>query len=141
MITCSSVAFRGRGCRLRSRRSLSGGRTGCRGSSAGSRTGRSPGATSTTPICSESWGSHEVGVSYVADTPLGRVLRLADGYAVEMPCGDWERLDETQFHGGISVNHSVVCRATPNCGYHETHDFAAAVEAAGGFKAGAVSDG
>ena len=70
------------------------------------------------------------------NTPLGRLTQL-DGrhgprWYVEMPCGDLELLDVEQLHGRLSVNHAAACRAQPNCGYHETHNFAAALTATEG---------
>ena len=35
-------------------------------------------------------------------------------------CGVWADLDDDQYHGRVSVHHD-----DPECGYHETHDFAA----------------
>lgn len=55
------------------------------------------------------------------ETPFGKVRRVQEGvWAFEVPgCGKTERLNEEQFHGRLSVNHTAVC----SCGYHETHDF------------------
>lgn len=61
-------------------------------------------------------------------TPLG-VLRpvVLDGVRVaelRCPmCGEWAYLDEDQFHGRVSVDHTDA-----GCSYHETHDFAAALQ-------------
>jgi hypothetical protein len=79
-------------------------------------------------------------VSLVAETALGPIIQLPDGdpYAIKMPCGDWERMSQAQFEGKVSVNHAAICRR--GCSYHETHDYAAAVDAVGGFRPGAVSD-
>jgi hypothetical protein len=75
-------------------------------------------------------------MSYVCDTPIGRLHRVsADGepaVLLECPgCGVRARLDDDQANGRVSVDH-----AADGCpgGYHETHDFLAAVEAAGGWK-------
>ena len=72
------------------------------------------------------------------ETPLGRfrmanrndVLRgnREDGWLFECPgCGQWAYLDDDQWHGRVSVDH-----AADGCtgGYHETHDYDAALSAA-----------
>lgn len=63
-------------------------------------------------------------------TPLGRLRRLTrDGkvvYALRCPgCGVEAVLDDDQLHGRVSVDH-----AADGCpgGYHETHEFTAAIE-------------
>lgn len=73
-------------------------------------------------------------MSAIVETRLGTILRLPNPppYARLMECcGDWERMDERQYRGEVSVNHAAICKAGGT--YHETHDFAAAVEEAGGF--------
>jgi hypothetical protein len=76
-------------------------------------------------------------VSFVANTRVGVIRRaVRDGqrvFLLECPgCGQLGELDDDQWHGQVSVDHT-----TDGCpgGYHETHDFAAAVEFAGGFRA------
>lgn len=75
-------------------------------------------------------------VSQTVITDLGLIIKLPSGhpYAIEMPCGDFERMSEEQFEGKTSIAHFQSCRAKPPCTYHETHNFAAAVRAAGGFQ-------
>jgi hypothetical protein len=76
-------------------------------------------------------------VSYVANTRVGAIRRVVvhrrHVFLLECPgCGQIGELDDDQWHGRVSVDHtSMGCPG----GYHETHDFAAAVEAAGGFRA------
>jgi hypothetical protein len=71
-------------------------------------------------------------VSEIVTTDLGRFRHvLRDGepmWLLECPgCGDWAPLDEDQWHGLVSVDHaSMGCAG----GYHETHDYAAALEKA-----------
>lgn len=71
---------------------------------------------------------------HFVETPYGR-LRAAstDGgprtWLLKCPgCGGWGPLDDDQLHGRVSVDH-----ATDGCPgrYHETHDFASAIVAAG----------
>jgi len=38
-------------------------------------------------------------------------------------CGAWADIDDDQFHGRVSVDHTDT-----GCRYHETHDFAVFVE-------------
>jgi hypothetical protein len=66
-------------------------------------------------------------LSQVYETEHGALRRIADGerWLLCCPgCGGWGPLDDDMFHGRVSVDH-----ATDGCpgGYHETHDFAAAV--------------
>ena len=61
-------------------------------------------------------------------TKFGRFRRVnRDGkpsYNFECPgCGEWGALDDDQFHGRVSVDHT-----SDRCTYHETHDFAAELE-------------
>lgn len=71
------------------------------------------------------------GVSIFVATPLGRFRRVTrDGeltWLLECPgCGTWASLDDDQWHGRVSVDHaSMGCAG----GYHETHDYAAALAA------------
>ena len=65
------------------------------------------------------------------ETPFGRVLTiLLDGkpaWKLECPvCGEWAYLDEDQLFGRVSVDHTDT-----GCLYHETHDFAAALNRKG----------
>lgn len=67
-------------------------------------------------------------------TEFGRFRRVnagafddPDSWNFQCPgCGQWAYLDDDQFHGRVSINH-----AADGCagGYHETHDFHAALEA------------
>ena len=73
-------------------------------------------------------------MSRTVQTILGRMIWLpnevaGEHWALEMPCGEWERIGTEQFHGRLSVNHAASCRSSPPCTYHETHDYAAAMEA------------
>lgn len=74
---------------------------------------------------------------FVANTRLGVLRRVVrDGRHVVLlvcpGCGEIGDLDDDQWNGQVSVDHtSTGCPG----GYHETHDFAAAVQAAGGFRA------
>lgn len=71
-------------------------------------------------------------MSVIATSPLGRFRRInADPVALperwlfECPgCGTWAYLDDDQWHGRVSVDH-----AADGCsgGYHQTHDYAAAL--------------
>ncbi len=72
-------------------------------------------------------------MSRIATTEFGRLRRSSvDGepkVILECPgCGTWGELDDDQLHGKVSVDH-----ASDGCsgGYHETHDFAAAIELVG----------
>lgn len=70
-------------------------------------------------------------MSLIVDTPLGRFREvIRDGipeWLWECRCGEWGPLDSDQWHGLISVDHaSMGCAAN----YHETHDYAQALEAA-----------
>lgn len=62
-------------------------------------------------------------------TPLGELrqpmpFNEPDMWMLRVPgCGKVERLSRDQFHGRLSVNHGAVCE----CGYHETHNYAAAL--------------
>jgi hypothetical protein len=76
-------------------------------------------------------------LTLVAETEFGKIQRgIRDEEHVFLlvcpGCGQLGALDDDQYHGRVSVDH-----ATDGCsgGYHETHDFAAAVERAGGFVA------
>lgn len=76
-------------------------------------------------------------MTFVANTRLGVLQRVTrDGrltVLLECPgCNQLGALDDDQWHGRVSVDH-----ASHGCpgGYHEMHNFAAAVEAAGGFRA------
>ena len=74
-------------------------------------------------------------MSRVIETSLGRFRKVAgpetpflDRWLFECPgCGQWAYLDNDQWHGDVSVDHSA-----DGCsgGYHETHDYFAALEAA-----------
>jgi hypothetical protein len=67
-------------------------------------------------------------MSVRVETRLGTIIRLPNPphWALWMECcQDWERMDDRQFRGEISVDHSRVCKA--GSGYHETHDFRAAL--------------
>jgi hypothetical protein len=76
-------------------------------------------------------------VSYVANTRVGVIRRAVRDrrhiYMLACPgCGQLGELDDGQWRGRVSVDHaSMGCPG----GYHETHDFAAALQAAGGFRA------
>ena len=68
-------------------------------------------------------------MSHIVSTEFGRLRRVQiDGepvWCLECPgCGQWGELDDYQLHGRVSVDH-----ATDGCagGYHETHDFSAAL--------------
>lgn len=76
-------------------------------------------------------------MTFIANTRVGVIRRVTrDGqraFLLECPgCGRLGTLDDDQWHGRVSVDH-----AADGCtgGYHETHDFAAAVQVAGGFRA------
>lgn len=69
----------------------------------------------------------------VIDSPLGRFQIVnpreamrgnrEDGWQFECPgCGEWAYMDGDQWHGRVSVEHE--------CGYHETHDYSATLDAA-----------
>jgi hypothetical protein len=73
----------------------------------------------------------------VIETPLGRFRMVnprdamrgnrEDAWLLECPgCGQWAYLDDDQWHGRVSVDH-----AADGCpgGYHETHDYSAALDA------------
>jgi hypothetical protein len=66
----------------------------------------------------------------IRTTPLGRFRKVrrddVETWLFECPgCGTWGQLDDDQMHGRVSADH-----ASAGCpgGYHETHDFAAALE-------------
>lgn len=67
-------------------------------------------------------------MSIILDSPLGRFRRVQgdDGlfsFLWECPqCQRWGGLSYSQWHGSVSVH----C----DCGYHETHNYRAALEAA-----------
>lgn len=71
----------------------------------------------------------------VVPTALGRFRKVGgptveflDRWLFECPgCQQWAYLDDDQWHGRVSVDH-----AADGCpgGYHETHDYFAALEAA-----------
>jgi len=69
-------------------------------------------------------------VSRFYDTEFGLLRRVnRDGIPTVLlacpGCGEWGTLDDDQLHGRISVDHAFDgCPA----GYHEMHDFAAAME-------------
>ncbi len=75
-------------------------------------------------------------MTVIANTRLGVIRRVIRDqrfvYLLECPgCGRRGELDDDQWHGRVSVDHaSMGCPG----GYHETHDFAAAVQATGGFR-------
>lgn len=67
----------------------------------------------------------------IAETPYGRLREVTRDdeqvWLLECPgCGEWAELDEDQLHGRVSCDHTFEAA----CGYHETHDFAAALAAA-----------
>ncbi len=74
-------------------------------------------------------------VSRVVASSLGRFRKVAgpetpflDRWLFECPgCGQWAYLDNDQWHGDVSVDHT-----TDGCsgGYHETHVYFAVLEAA-----------
>lgn len=73
-------------------------------------------------------------MSFIANTRHGLLRRVEhdNGHRVLLVCpgcGDLEPLSDEQFHGTVSV-HPPACKG----GYHETHDFAAAVESGGGWR-------
>lgn len=62
-----------------------------------------------------------------AETPF------VDRWVMECPgCGTWAYLDDDQWHGRVSVDHSGELSPTTGvvCAYHETHDYFAALERA-----------
>lgn len=64
-------------------------------------------------------------MSTIIRTPLGRLRKVGGNYLLECPgCDDWLPLTEEMLYGKVSVDH-----AFDGCpgGYHETHDFAAAM--------------
>lgn len=69
-------------------------------------------------------------MSVIVETEFGRLRRvIRDGeptWLLECPgCGQWGGLDDDQLHGQVSVDHAAMgCSG----GYHETHDFAAALD-------------
>lgn len=76
-------------------------------------------------------------MSVIFDTPYGQIRRWYGGtdargerkafWILRCPgCGIEGRLDDDQIHGRVSVDHAA--QGCPG-GYHETHDFAAAVAA------------
>ena len=70
-------------------------------------------------------------MSRIIDTEFGRFRAVRsdgiDTFLFECPgCGEWGHLDDDQWHGRVSVDHaSMGCPG----GYHETHDFQAAIRA------------
>lgn len=61
-------------------------------------------------------------------TDLGTLRKCADGiWLLWCPvCEDWERLNEMQMEGELSVNHAATgCPSQ----YHETHNFAVEIVA------------
>ena len=74
----------------------------------------------------------------IVTTPLGRFSQVGfldsrgtvfpNVWMFECPgCGTWAYLDADQWNGRVSVDHaSMGCAG----GYHETHDYAAALQAA-----------
>lgn len=69
-------------------------------------------------------------VSHIVETEFGRFRAVvSDGrheWLFECPgCGTWAHLDDDQWNGRVSVNHSA--DGCPG-GYHETHDFEAAMK-------------
>ena len=73
-------------------------------------------------------------MSRIVTTDLGRFNLvqtrndpLEHGWLFECPgCGTWAYLDDDQWHGRVSVDHaSMGCEG----GYHETHDYAATLQA------------
>lgn len=78
-------------------------------------------------------------MSQIAETEFGQIMRATvqengrkDIFILTCPgCSVRAYLDDDQYHGRVSVDH-----AADGCtgGYHETHDFADAVERSGGFK-------
>lgn len=75
-------------------------------------------------------------MSFIANTSHGRLRRVVVDrkhvVVLECPgCGEPGELDDDQLHGRVSVDHaSMGCAG----GYHETHDFAAALAFAGGWR-------
>lgn len=73
-------------------------------------------------------------MSTIVTTPLGTFRRLPStagpAWFMECPvCGGFEKLAPEQLDGRVSVNHSATgCPSR----YHETHDYASAIKAAGG---------
>ena len=72
-------------------------------------------------------------------TDLGRFRKVAgpetpfvDRWVFECPgCGTWAYLDDDQWHGRVSVDHSGEVSPTGAiCQYHETHNYFAALERA-----------
>lgn len=67
-------------------------------------------------------------MTLIVKTEVGRLRRAngaPSGWMLECPgCGEWLPISEAMLHGRISVDH-----AFDGCpgGYHETHDFAAAL--------------
>lgn len=72
----------------------------------------------------------------IVTTRHGELRQMPDGtWELRCPgCGGWGALDDDQFHGRVSVDHEGARYAGggtwKECTYHETHDFAAAVEEA-----------
>ena len=66
-------------------------------------------------------------MSHIVTTPLGRFQRVNTGsidgnpntWLFECPgCGGWAYLDENQWAGTVSVDHT-----STGCRYHETHEY------------------
>lgn len=75
-------------------------------------------------------------MAYVANTRAGVIRRgYRQGehiYLLQCPnCSLWIELDQDRWHGRLAVDH--ITRWCP--GYTQTRNFAAIVEAAGGFRA------
>ncbi len=79
-------------------------------------------------------------MSTIVETALGRFNKVAgpetpyfDRWLFECPgCGTWAYLDEDQWHGRVSVDHSGEVSPSTGaiCEYHETHDYADVLERA-----------
>ena len=77
-------------------------------------------------------------MSVIVATSLGRFRKVADletvftdRWVFECPgCGTWAYLDDDQWHGRISVDHSGETSPTTGavCDYHETNDYFTALE-------------
>lgn len=66
-------------------------------------------------------------------TPLGTFREvhtkgpLEDRWIMQCRCGVWAYMDDDQWHGRVSVDHTNSVAGI--CTYHETHDFAAVLGA------------
>jgi hypothetical protein len=61
-----------------------------------------------------------------------RPMSLEDRWIFRCPgCGVWAYMDDDQWHGRVSVDHTVGRpEGSDPCTYHETHDFAAGLASA-----------